>query len=373
MKVITIDLHTHLNEKNVRPEDYWKRVQEIKLDAVAITEHNCFNPKDAFEKLNKTKPENVLLIPGMELFTSLGHAIVYAKDASIYKEIEFLETKVDIERVLEIVKEKKFYLSFAHPFGYDHDSVCFLAGTSAAKKLITKHQTGVEIYNGLVSQLSNFLYDSKWITKPFNFLSFIEKNFVSKKIGLSRAGVKIKNSFDSRRQEILMRCIKAIELGKEAGFVTAGSDAHSAERIGTGIMKIRFEKELTAENVLEALKEKENILWSGPLIQEKNGAYEKVDSNLKGKEIAQGIKYITSRAVKRGRQRIPTEKIKTRIKNLGEGKITKKIKNMKIREKINGIKLNEKIKGSRIAKRIGETGIAKRINKMGKKKESERK
>lgn len=361
MRVITFDLHTHLNEKNVLAFDYWKRVKEIGLDAVAITEHNSCDPKGAFDRLNKTKPENVLLIPGIEVNTSVGHALVYAANESLYEEIELLEDRADIERVLEIVKEKGFYFSFAHPFGYEQDSVCFLAGETKAKKLILKHGCGVEIYNGMISHLSNFLYDSKWVTKPFNFMSFLEKNFVSRKIGLGRVGGRLKKSFDVKREDIIMRCIKSIELGNLAEFITVGSDAHSAERIGTGIMKMKIEKELTAENILKELKKKENIVWSGPLIKEtEKGVYEKVDFKLKRMEIAQGLQYVTQKAVSKGKQRIPTKKIKGKIEGLKDSRVTKRIK---------GIKIKEKFKGKAIKERIGKTRIAQKIKELKKVKE----
>ncbi len=362
MAIITIDLHTHLNEKEVLAADYWKRVQEIKLNAVAITEHSYCDPKNAFEKLNSTKPENVLLIPGMELVTSVGHALVFAENESLYEEIELLEKGVDIERVFEIVKEKNFFLSFPHPYGYEHDSIAFLIGTNKTRKIIKKNGCGIEIYNGMISHLSNFLYDSNWITKPFNFLSFLEKNIVSRKIGLARVGGKIKDSFDSKRQDIVMRCIKAIELGNEAEFITTGSDAHYAERIGTGIMKIKIEKEITIKNIFNALRKKENIVWSGPLIKETTkGIFEKIEDPLKGKEIAEGLKYVTTNAIKKG-SRIPKNKINGKIKNLKESRVTKKIRNIKIKEKLRDNPISKRIKNARISERIRE-----RINKEGNK------
>lgn len=363
-----MDLHTHLNEKEIHPVDYWKKVLKIGLNAVAITEHNSFDPKGAFEKLKKNQPKEVILIPGIELNTSVGHALVYGEDEKIYEEIEFYEDKVDIDRVLEIVKEKKFFLSFAHPYGYEHDSVCFLAGETKTKKMIKKHQCGVEIYNGMISHLSDFLYDSDWITKPFNFFSFIEKNFVARKIGLGFVGGKIKNSFDSKRQDIIMRCIKSVELGTEAAFVTAGSDAHSEHRIGAGIMKIKFEKELTPKNILEALKEKENIVWSGPLVEEtENGVYTKVEDPLKGKEIVQGLRYVTANAMKKGREKIPSQKIKNKIIGLKDSRITKKIRGIKLKDRIQENRITKKIKGIKLKDRIN--GRIERMNKKNKGKE----
>ena len=39
MASLTIDLHTHLLEKNVKARDYWKAVLRMGVDAIAITEH----------------------------------------------------------------------------------------------------------------------------------------------------------------------------------------------------------------------------------------------------------------------------------------------------------------------------------------------
>ena len=71
----TIDLHTHLLEKEVNPASYWKAAKEKKLDAVAITEHVYENPEKAYNLLLEKKPKGILLIPGMELGTDIGHVV----------------------------------------------------------------------------------------------------------------------------------------------------------------------------------------------------------------------------------------------------------------------------------------------------------
>jgi len=61
MAEFTIDFHTHLLEKGVKPEAYWKAVKAKKLDAVAITEHSFEKPEKAYKMLleKKTKRNNI--------------------------------------------------------------------------------------------------------------------------------------------------------------------------------------------------------------------------------------------------------------------------------------------------------------------------
>ncbi|MBI2598101.1 MAG: PHP domain-containing protein, partial [Candidatus Diapherotrites archaeon] len=105
-KIFSLDLHTHLHEKGVKPKDYWKRVKEMGLDAVAITEHPQFEPRDAFEKLLELKPKDVLLIPGSELNSEFGHLLCYGKKKDFYDQSELFKKGVAVETVLDIAKRK---------------------------------------------------------------------------------------------------------------------------------------------------------------------------------------------------------------------------------------------------------------------------
>ncbi|MBU1120584.1 hypothetical protein KJ660_01785 [Candidatus Micrarchaeota archaeon] len=302
-RILSIDLHTHLIEKKISPIKFWYSAIQNKLNGVAITEHADCKPEKAFRLLNEIKPENLLLIPGMEINTNKGHLLAYAFDEGIYEVKKLTKKNISLEEVIDSAKENSFLLSFSHPYGFSYDSAGYVLGTGKLIKLLRREAIGVEIYNGMIAYLSDFLYDSNWIRRPYNFFGFLEKNFIAKKTGVWRVGEKVKKSLDKRRMDVVNRCLKAIELGKEASFITAGSDAHTEERIGAGIIKLRIEGE-GVEGVLENLKEKENLVWSGPLVKEISpGVYEKVVDPLRKKEIAQGIRYATKELVKKRIQR----------------------------------------------------------------------
>ena len=292
-KIVTFDLHTHLNEKKINAIDYWDAVKLRKLDAIAITEHAHYEPEDAYLKLAEEKPKNISLIPGIELNTTMGHIVAYGKNRKIYEIQEFLKWNLDIDDAIVIAKEKEISLSVAHPWSLSYDSAAYIYGEIKLGKIIKENELGVEIYNGMIGQLSNFIYDTNWIKKPINFFEFIEKNRIAKKMRLSKIGAKLKNKLNAKGGEVLQRCAKAIELGSEASFVTAGSDAHFPERIGSGIIKMKWGNQtLNPENVLQSLRKKDDIVWFGPYVREnENGEFEKLDISLTRTEVIQGVKY----------------------------------------------------------------------------------
>ncbi len=296
---ISVDLHTHLNERRIKPKHYWTAVLEKGLNAVAITEHVECKPKSAFEKLLATKPDDVVLIPGMELNTSAGHVLAYGKDESIFGISELLKKGIHIKRVLELSKQNDFLVSFAHPWGFSHDSAYYKLGLKKLTKTIREHGAGVEVFNGMIWQLGEFVYSSDWIRKPINFFDFLERNSVSRKIRLSVLGAKAKKKLSTKTWEIVTRNAYAIELGKHARFVTAGSDAHSPDRIGSGILILKVNEDWqNPEKVLSLLLEKERIVWSGPFVVETApGKLEKISSPLRRGEIFSGIGYATAKKI----------------------------------------------------------------------------
>lgn len=293
-KIFSLDLHTHLHEKGVKPKDYWKRVKEMGLDAVAITEHPQFEPRDAFEKLLELKPKDVLLIPGSELNSEFGHLLCYGKKKDFYDQSELFKKGVAVETVLDIAKRKGYIASISHPWGFDYDSFGFNIGFKKLEELVLSKNIGVETYNGMLGNLSQFIFDTNWVVKPVNFFNFLEKNRLTKRTGVTRITSRLKNKIDSKRRDIVERCSRAIDLGEKAAFVTAGSDGHYAKRIGEGMLKIRVKEKLSNENVLEEIKKKENLAWFGPLTKEiYPGIFRRADAPFDNKEIFQGIKYTT--------------------------------------------------------------------------------
>lgn len=296
---ISLDLHTHLNERNIKPKHYWEAVLEKGLNAVAITEHAECNPKSAYEKLLATKPDGIVLIPGIELNTSAGHVLAYGKNEKIFGVKELLKKGIHIKRVLELARQNDLLLSFAHPWGFSHDSAYYKLGLKKVTKMIREQGVGIEVFNGMIWQLSEFVYTSDWIRKPINFFDFLEKNIVSRKVRLSALGTKAKKQLSTRAWELVTRNAYAIELGKHAGFVTAGSDSHSADRIGTGMLMLKTNGDWqSVEKVLELLQDKRNIVWSGPFVVETApGKLEKLPAGLRRGEIFSGIRYATAKKI----------------------------------------------------------------------------
>ena len=296
-RLFTADLHTHLLEKKTKPRDYWKSVKARKIDIVAITEHAECKPRKAFEMLEKTKPKNVLLVPGIEINSEIGHVLVYGKDESVFEQEEFFKKNARIKEIIQIAEKNNFLLSISHPWGLSYDSAAFIMGEKKLEKLVRENRIGVEAFNGMMGQLSYFVYKSNWVKKPLNFFERLENNRVAKKIRLSKIGKKAREKISEKSLEIIERTAKPIALGNKASFITAGSDAHSAARIGAGIIKIRLPEKTGIEEFLSALEQKKGIEWIGPLVKQKNGSMEIVKLPRKKIEALQAFKYAAKRYI----------------------------------------------------------------------------
>ncbi len=324
-RVFTFDLHTHALEKKADSEKYWQRARETGLDGTASAEHADYNPKEAYFKLLEKKPEDMILIPGIEVNSEVGHILAYYHTEEIYEIRELLKKDIAVKRVLEIGEENNLLVSLSHPWGFSYDSIAYLYGAKKTGQLVLENNIGVEVYNGMIGHLSNFIYDSGWIKRPINFLDFLEKNRVASRIGITRLSSKLKGRIDRERLEVVQRSARTVELGNLANFVTAGSDSHSAERVGAGIIKLRLDRNrIDNKTLLKELQNKEQVIWSGPLVREvEEGMFEKVDDPLKRMEIVQGIRYATAKAVRK-------VSIKEKItKRVGKKAISKKIKKFK--------------------------------------------
>jgi len=315
MPTLTFDLHTHLFEKEIHPEVYWKWVKKKKIDVIAITEHIEEKPKMAFELLMEKKPSNIVLLPGVELNTSIGHVLAIGKDAGIYGIKEFMQKGLDMKRAIELAKEHNVLLSISHPWGFSYDSASYIIGEKKLEKIVEKGCIGVEAFNGMMGSVGNFVYGTNWVRKPLNFFDFLEKNRVARKTRLSKIGKKLRKKIDKKSREVIERCAKPIELGEKAAFITAGSDAHSASRIGSGIMKIESnEKKVDAAKALELIAKKQNVVWAGPFVEERaDGSYKVVKESPNKMEVIAGFRYAT---IRKGGKKLGKlgSKIKKKIK-----------------------------------------------------------
>lgn len=309
-RIVTMDLHTHALEKGMKVKEYWQTALKKKLNVVAITEHADCNPKKALKLVSEFKPESILLIPGIELNTDIGHVLCYAKNEEIFELDELLEKRLALQRAVEIAQEEGFLLSVSHPWGFSHDSAAYLLGEKKLENLVERNDLGVEVYNGMIGQLSRHVFESKLVIKPLNLFDYLEKNRVSRKLGIDRVTGKLKKKMDEKTLNLFQRCTKPIILGEKASFITAGSDAHSSQRVGCGLMKIKCRKKLNNKNVLEEIKNAE-VIWSGPFVEEiEQGVYVKPEEPISRKEIIQGIRYATTRIAKRKLK----EKIRKKLK-----------------------------------------------------------
>jgi hypothetical protein len=150
----------------------------------------------------------------------------------------------------------------------------------------------------MFGSLSSFFYRSSWIKKPMNFFDFLERSRFGRKTKLSTLGKRARRKLDKKGREVIERCAKPIQLGMNADFITAGSDAHSAAKIGSGIMKIRVSGVLGNGKLLGAVREKKGIEWVGPYLRQTKGGRLVLDNTRLGKkEFLQGLQYAAKRAV----------------------------------------------------------------------------
>lgn len=300
-RILTMDLHTHPLEKKMNMKDYWKQALDKGLNAIAVTEHSEYSPRKAYELAVTTKPEEITLIPGAELNTSIGHVLAYSHSQELYEMKELFEGKKEISELIEFAGKEKIHLSIAHPWGFSYDSAAFILGERKLKKLVEKNKIGIEVYNGMIGQVTDFIYGSKALRKPLNLFCYLQENRVAKKTRITKITNRLKKEIDGRRFEMYARSLNTIQLGNEASFITAGSDAHYSNRIGCGMVKLNAKekrKELTAKNILNELTKKDKeILWSGPFVEETKEGYSKPGAQITKKELSEGIKYAAKAAL----------------------------------------------------------------------------
>ncbi len=315
---IIADLHTHLNEKKLNPEDWWKSAKKKKLSVVAITEHIEYDPESAYEKLLKTKPNKIILIPGMEAKTTAGHLLIYGENKSVYSIKELQKVNIPIERALTLVNENNLIASFAHPYGYKQDSSCAILGEKKIKQLIKRYSVGVEYYNGMLGSANNFIFGTQWVKKLYNFFDFMSTSKTGKKLKVQKKSAKIKNQLERISEETFGRVKKAVEFSQCAPFVTVGSDAHYPRVIGTAIIELK-KKPKNEKDFLNMIKKKQ-IIWAGPNIYSKDPV-----DNIRKKELLEGLKYVTKSKLKKKLKRHKNNSSKKR-KKTKKKRIIKKLR-----------------------------------------------
>jgi hypothetical protein len=325
-RVITLDLHTHALEKGMKIDDYLREVKKKGIDVIGVTEHVEFNPEKAFKKVKKKNPKEVVLIPGAELNTEIGHVLIYADSERLYQFDELFQKQVPFEDVMTVADKEGFMVSISHPWGFSYDSAAYIVGEKRLHELVERYHVGIEAYNGMIGTIGSSVLDSKLINKPLGLFNYLDKNRLAKATGVNRLTNRLKKTLDHKTFELVTRCAKPIELGERAAFVTAGSDAHSAKRVGSGIMKIKTTvspANLNARTVLNEIKHGK-VIWTGPYVEEVSpGVYKKPKEAFSKKEMAQGIRYAASSIVKKSRKGVQTKLTGFVKDKVGRGKAEK--------------------------------------------------
>jgi predicted metal-dependent phosphoesterase TrpH len=337
-KPLLADMHTHLNEKKVKPKDWWKFAKQRKLTAIAITEHPNYKPREAYQKLKAIQPKGILLIPGIETKTSAGDILMFGEDETIYYLPKIQQMNVPVEEALKVAKENNLLVSFAHPFGYKYDSACEVIGEEETRRLIKKYNTGIEYYNGMLASANELLFGRKWIKGIYKALEFVEKNKATNALRISKTTANTTKKMEKLAIDTLQRVQKGMIFSKNASFVTVGSDAHYPQAIGTSIIELK-RKPKNEKEFLEIIRNGE-VNWKGPNIYSKNP----VDV-IGRKEMLEGLTYLAKKKVLKKRKVPLAGKIKQKI-SLGKRiKTIKRISNKanlsKIRQKISKIKLKK--------------------------------
>jgi len=338
---IIADLHTHLNEKKIKPIDWWNAAKEKKLSVIAITEHSNYKPKEAYLKLKETQPKEIMLIAGMEARTSAGDLLIFCEDEKMYDILELQEKNINIEKALNIAKENNLLCCFPHPYGYKSDSVCEVLGEEKTKLLLKQFKVGIEYYNGMLASANELLFGRKFVKGFYNALDFVGKNKATKALFIDKTTNYPQKKLEKLAQSTFEKVRKGMLLGEKANFVTVGSDAHYPTAIGSSIIELK-RKPKNEKDFLYMIKNKET-LWKGPNIYSKNP----IDIIGK-KEMFEGLTYLAKKTVFKKRdlgkkinkkwlsKRIKTIKRITRKQNIA--KIGQKIKKIKIKKRILNLK-----------------------------------
>lgn len=111
-----IDIHVHTNKYSscsiLNPIDLVYQALKLRLSGIVITEHNrVWSEKEIKELKRATECEDLLILRGKEVTSSLGHLLIFG----YYDE---LQENFSIKEILDKVHEKGGIVIMAHPFRY---------------------------------------------------------------------------------------------------------------------------------------------------------------------------------------------------------------------------------------------------------------
>lgn len=105
-----IDMHNHTSvystDSNLLPIDSLTRAAECGLDGVVLTEHDVVWPARQAQQLGEEA--GILVLPGVEVTTELGHVLVYGLSALVPR-------ITDARRLRAFCDEQQALMFLAHP------------------------------------------------------------------------------------------------------------------------------------------------------------------------------------------------------------------------------------------------------------------
>ena len=238
---LRVDYHFHANlprdqkkaEKHIKK--YWEKLKEAGINVLLSTEHVYKNPKRAYEFLDKFKPENTYVIPGMEYVTKEGvDIIIFSRDKSIYDYEELFPLKMTLDETIDFVKNHNdLYIFVTHPYLKSKTGIVKNLGFSRFIDLINEVRA-VEVVSG------NAL-------KQKIFKIYIEIFFKKKKKGDLLRIYLPNNEFYIERKEFYL---------KDLDFIAVGSDSHQFGEVGNCLILEYNESEDIFEKVINSKKGK---------------------------------------------------------------------------------------------------------------------
>ena len=190
-----IDLHTHSYPKSddsfAGIDDLIERAKALGLDGICLTEHDFFWSTDEVRELSRR--HEFLVLPGCEINTDTGHAIVFGLDQYVFglHKPDFLRNEV---------RRRDGVMIAAHPY---------------RRRFLEDPGWKPEVRREMLERAG--------ADEFFEFCDAIE--------GINGRGTPVQNRF-------------AQDLGDRLGTrMTGGSDAHRVEQLGTAAT--RFEERIT--------------------------------------------------------------------------------------------------------------------------------
>lgn len=146
-----IDLHNHTiplsGDSSLHPRDLIEKIAGLGIDGVCLTEHNA--AWDSGEVESMAAASGIVVIPGMEITTEIGHILAFGLD-------RYSSEMANSERLSRIASSEGAALVLAHPYRSSVYSRYWMNSDKSyqnAKFDLDVH--GVEIFNGRGSETQN--------------------------------------------------------------------------------------------------------------------------------------------------------------------------------------------------------------------------